>query len=392
MSLWRQSDAPALWQGRNLAERSELIELLNAAVAGRASDIHFQIDRPVLALVAGKLRSVTAWPLHKLHVERCLFWMTALPSVTARLLAGQDIDHAFNAPDPSRLDGFGHPAQNRFRFNATACEHDGGTGYQITLRHIPSHPPTLRDVGFPDALMEHMAPQQGAVLIAGPTGSGKTTTYAAMLRWIIEGNTPIAGNILTYEAPIEFLFGDIPSATCIVAQQEIGLHLVGGFAEGVRNSLRRNPALVVVGELRDAETIQAALEVANTGKPLYATVHANGAAQIPRRLALKFPQGEQHQALANILDTTRVMVSQVLVPAVAGGLTCLREWIILDDALRQAVLDAGPAGATAALRRALAAGGPRVFSMAESARAALAAGQITAETETLVLRRFEAMP
>ncbi len=79
MSLWRQSDAPALWPGRNLAERSELIELLNAAVAGRASDIHFQIDRPVLALVAGKLRSVTAWPLHKLHVERCLFWMTALP-------------------------------------------------------------------------------------------------------------------------------------------------------------------------------------------------------------------------------------------------------------------------------------------------------------------------
>jgi hypothetical protein len=77
---------------------------------------------------------------------------------------------------------------------------------------------------------------------------------------------------------------------------------------------------------------------------------------------------------------------------VGGGLTCLREWIILDDALRQAVLDAGPAGATAALHRALAAGGPRVFSMAESARAALAAGQITAETETLVLRRFEAMP
>ena len=101
------------------------------------------------------------------------------------------------------------------------------------------------------------------MLIAGPTGSGKTTTYAAMLRWIIEGNTPIAGNILTYESPIEFLFGNIPSATCIVAQQEIGLHLVGGFAEGVRNSLRRNPALVVVGELRDAETIQAALEVAN---------------------------------------------------------------------------------------------------------------------------------
>ena len=114
---------------------------------------------------------------------------------------------------------------------------------------------------------------------------GKTTTFAALIRRILEGDTPIEGNIITYEAPIEFVFEAVPSPTCTISQREIGVHLPD-FASGVRNSLRRKPGLIVVGELRDMDTIMAAVEAANTGHPLYTTTHANNVALVLRRLSL----------------------------------------------------------------------------------------------------------
>ena len=116
------------------------------------------------------------------------------------------------------------------------------------------------------------------MVIAGETGSGKTTTLAALMRRVLEEPTPIHGNLITYEAPIEFVFEAIDSSTSTVMQHEIGLHLPS-FAAGVRNSLRRKPALLLVGELRDMETIMASVEAANTGHPIYTTTHANDVAE-----------------------------------------------------------------------------------------------------------------
>jgi defect-in-organelle-trafficking protein DotB len=383
-AIWQGPAAPELWPGAQLSDREDLIQILTIAARLRVSDVIFQTGRPVLCKLHGRPAGLTSWPLQKIHVERAMKWMTGQDSIVARLISGQDVDHAFNVPDHSLPDVHGMPTQHRFRFNATACDHDGGTGYQVVLRYIPSRPPTLAEVGFPPELVDHIAPRQGAVLIAGPTGSGKSTTFAACVRHIIEGNTWISGNVVIYEHPIEYLFGDIPSSCCTVAQQEIGVHLKT-FADGVRNALRRAPDLVVVGEMRDAPTIDAATTLVKTGHPLYGTVHAGSAAQVFRRLAMYFPSGEQDQALADLLETTHLVIFQQLVPAVAGGRICLREWLVVDDRVREAVL-AAPRLAVTSVLRDLIATGAAGRSLTASATRARMDGLISSETEARMLR------
>lgn len=382
-----------LWTGpvdrsleRHITDRSDLIALLNHAIRQDVSDVIFQAGRPVLASIHGALVALTEYVLQKVQIERVLQWMTGQDSVVARLLAGRDVDHAFNIPDHTERDAFGHPVQHRFRLNATAGYYEGDIGYQAVLRYIPSKPPTPEEVGLPPELMEHIAPHQGAVIIAGETGSGKTTTYAACIRHILEGNTTIVGNVLTYEAPIEFLFGDIPSSCCTIQQQEIPGHLPS-FADGIRNSLRRKPGLIVVGELRDADTILAAVEAANTGHPIYATTHANSASLIIRRLSMKFPADQQDQAVVDLLETTRLVISQLLVPKVGGGRLCLREWFLLNDDVVQHVIVGGLQNNARAIRE-LIDRGEAGRSMAAAVAAALDDGEITTATARVVLKRY----
>jgi defect-in-organelle-trafficking protein DotB len=382
--IWTGPAAPETWPGAQLSDRDDLIEILVLAAHLGVADVIFQTGRPVLCKLHGRTVALTTFPLQKIHVERAMKAMTGQESIVARLVSANDVDAAFNVPDHGLLDAHNLPTQHRFRFSATACDHDGSTGYQVVLRYIPSRPPTLSEVGFPPELVEHIAPRQGAILIAGPTGSGKSTTFAACVRHIIEGNTRISGNVVIYEHPIEYLFGDIPSSSCTVAQQEIGVHLKT-FADGARNALRRAPDLVVVGEMRDAPTIEAATTLVKTGHPLYGTVHAGSAAQVFRRLAMYFPSGEQDQALADLLETTHLVIFQQLVPAVAGGRVCLREWLLIDDRVRETVLAAPRLAVTSVLRDLIATGNAG-RSLVAAATRARADGLISAETEADVVR------
>lgn len=385
--VWQGPLAPEHWSGSQLSDREDLVQILALAARLGVADVIFQTGRPVLCKLHGQLTGLTTWPLQKIHVERAMKWMTGQESIVARLISGQDVDTAFNVPDHSMPDGQGMPTQHRFRFNATSCDHDGGLGYQVVLRYIRSQPPTLAEVGFPPELVGRIAPRHGAIFIAGPTGSGKSTTFAACIRHILEGNTAISGNILTYEHPIEYLFSNIPSACCTIAQEEIGVNL-RSFADGVRNALRRAPDLTVVGEMRDAATIDAATTLVKTGHPLYGTVHADSAAQVFRRLAQTFPSGEQDQALADLLDTTKLIVFQQLVPAVAGGRVCLREWLVVDDRVREAALSAPRLAVTSVLREMIASGSAG-RSLVASTTHARAEGLISAEVEARILRGFE---
>lgn len=382
--VWEGPHATEVWRGPQLSDREDLVQLLALAARLGVADVLFQTGRPVLCKLHGEIMALATWPLQKLHVERAMKWMTGDDSIVARLIGRQDVDSAFNVPDHSQRDEQGMPLQHRFRFCATACDHDGGTGYQVVLRYIRSRPPTLEEVGFPPELVDRIAPRNGAIFIAGPTGSGKSTTFAACIRHILEGRTAISGNILTYEHPIEYLFGDIPSRCCTIAQQEIGVHL-RTFADGVRNALRRAPDLTVVGEMRDAATIEAATTLVKTGHPLYGTVHADSAAQVFRRLAQSFPSGEQDQALADLLDTTNLIICQQLVPATAGGRICLREWLIVDDRVREAALSAPRLAVTSVLRNLIATGSAG-RSLVASATRARAEGLISAETEARLLQ------
>ena len=319
-------------------------------------------------------------------MERVAVELTGVDSIMSKLYAGRDFDHAFHIPDDCSRDAHDEPIKHRFRLNLTPNHYEGDVGLQGVCRYIPSSPPTVTEVGVEAEIVAESTPAQGAVIVAGETGSGKTTTFAALIRRVLEGDTPIEGNVVTYEAPIEFVFEGVPSPTCTVSQHEIGVHLPD-FASGVRNALRRKPGLIVVGELRDMETIMAAVEAANTGHPLYTTTHANSVALVLRRLSLKFPADLQVQGFHDVLATMHMIVSQVLVPKLGGGRTCLREWQLVTDEVRREVeregMERSPGTMQAIIRRNE---GGR--SMDRSVRLAIEAGLIDTQTASRVLQRY----
>ncbi|BCM88015.1 type IV pilus twitching motility protein PilT [Methylobacterium indicum] len=366
--------------------REEVTRLLVHAVSIGASDVIFQSGRPVLASVHGHLCALTQVWLQPTTLARISAELTTTDSIMSKLYSGHDFDRAITVLEQDRGDRHAEPIKHRFRINVTAGYYEGDVGVQIVCRHIPAEPPTVAALGVEPEIVAESTPAQGAVIVAGETGSGKTTKIAALMRRILEEDTPIHGNILTYEAPIEFVFETVPSSTCTIMQHEIGLHLPS-FAAGVRNSLRRKPGLIMVGELRDMDTVLASVEAAQTGHPIYTTTHANDVAHVLRRLTLKFPADLQVQAFHDVLSSTHMLVSQLLVPKVGGGRVCLREWQVLTDQVRREVARFGMAEAVETLRTIIGRGEDG-RSMKVTVKNALDRGLIDVRTANRVLDRY----
>ncbi|WP_299592551.1 ATPase, T2SS/T4P/T4SS family [uncultured Tateyamaria sp.] len=329
------------YDGPHLSDPDAVIPLLAYLSRMKVDDIFFSTDLPVLTLHKGEMLSVTRYTLNGSQVERVLKKITRSDNVTAKVGSGTDHDSAVNVGDPHEVDDVGEPLQHRFRLNITGgFAGSGGDSYDATLRRINSVPLTLDQVGFPKELRKRFAVTQGSFLIAGPTGSGKSTTFAACQREILEGDTPIKGKIVTYEAPVEYLFHSIKSAHSYVHQAEIGRHLPS-FAAGVRNSLRRHPSLIVIGEIRDTETIEAAHEVAAAGHPLFATTHANSCLEIIQRLVLNFPVAQHDRMFAAQVNASRLFMSQVRIRGSDGEMVVLRDYLYLTNADKQRLLEAG---------------------------------------------------
>ncbi|MCF4130139.1 type IV pilus twitching motility protein PilT [Methylobacterium sp. SyP6R] len=377
----RYPDTPITVHGRD-----EVTRLLVHAVSLEASEVIFQSGRPVLASVYGHLCALTQVWLQPTTLARIAAELTTTDSIMSKLYAGQDFDHAITVLEQDVGNRDAEPIKHRFRINVTAGYYEGDVGVQIVCRYIPADPPTVAQNGTDPEVVAESTPAQGAVIVAGETGSGKTTTIAALMRRILEEDTPIHGNILTYEAPIEFVFENVPSKNCTIMQHEIGLHLPS-FAAGVRNALRRKPGLIMVGELRDMDTVMASVEAAQTGHPIYTTTHANDVAHIVRRLTLKFPADLQVQAFHDVLSSTHMLVSQLIVPKVGGGRVCLREWQVLTDQVRREVARIGMAEAVDTLR-AIIARGEDGRSMKVTVKNALDAGTIDVATARRVLDRY----
>lgn len=325
----------------HLSDVEGIIPMLAVVAADGVSDISIKTNDPVLILKNGLWYSITSYRLNNSQVERILKKLTGSENVIAKLSGGEDFDKALTIDDPKLRNAHGDPAQYRFRLNATADFAGSGYGFHVVMRSIPSSPPSLDDIGFPDELRERFAVEQGSFIIAGSTGSGKTTTFAACQREILEGDTPIKGCILTYEAPVEFLLGDVPSKHSFVSQVEIGTHL-RSFGIGVRNAMRRRPSLIVVGELRDDETIAAAIQASLTGHPVFGTTHGNSCMEVFQRLVQPFPLNQQEMMFANIVQASRLLMSQALVRSdITGKLYCLRDWIYLTNTDKERIILGG---------------------------------------------------
>ncbi len=292
-----------------------------------SSDVTFQSNRPVYNEISGVLYPGT---YRSLDASDMAALVTRLygPEAMARLAGGQDIDMSYEV----MID---RNNRTRFRVNITAILVAGRDGIQVTMRTLPSKPPTMADLSIEQEIIDNWHPRQGLVLVTGPTGSGKSTLLAAGNRMMIERG---CGKMLTYEAPIEFTYDEVTSNRSLVAQTEVPRHLPS-FAAGVRNALRRKPEIILVGEARDRETMSAAIEAGQTGHTVYATVHTTGVAATIRRMVSTFEPAERSERAYSLMETLRVIVTQTLCPRVGGGRCGLREWLVFTEEIREKLLN-----------------------------------------------------
>jgi defect-in-organelle-trafficking protein DotB len=293
-----------------------------------ASDVTFQTNRAVYGEIYGTLYPATYRSLDGADMAVIISRLYGAEAL-AILSGGADIDLSYEV----MTDRF---TRTRFRVNMTAILADGRDGVQITMRALPSAPPTMKQLKVDEEIIKHWRPRNGLVLVTGPTGSGKSTLLAAGNRMLIESPHG-CGKMLTYEAPIEFTYDSITSNRSLVAQSEIPRHLPT-FAAGVRNALRRKPEIILVGEARDRETISAAIEAGQTGHLVFATVHTTGVAATIRRMVSTFEPSERTERAFALMETVRLIITQTLAPKIGGGRQALREYMPFTEEIREYML------------------------------------------------------
>ncbi len=287
--------------GRAASTIPELAALLEAARREGASDLHVIAERPALFRVGGELVP-RGEALPAARVEKML-----RDNVPARLVSLLDDDGSCDY-------ALQHERLGRFRVNVSRQR----TGLKGCFRILAAEVPTLQSLGLPLAITEATHHHQGLILVTGPTGHGKTSTLAAIVDII---NSESTHHIITVEDPIEFLH---PRKRALMSQREVGQH-TKSFAAALKASLREDPDVIVVGELRDPETVRMALSASETGHLVLGTMNTPSAAKTIDRLIDLFPPGDQGQVRMTLAGGLRLIVSQRLVPGAMGELVAVAE-------------------------------------------------------------------
>lgn len=298
-------------------------------VKKNSSDVTIQTDRPVYNEIYGTLYPGLFRPLDAADINVFLTKIYG-PEALARLAGGNDLDLSYEIR-PDRY------TRIRFRVNITAVLSRGRDSAQITMRVLPSEPPTMTDLNVEEDIINNWSPRQGMVIVTGPTGSGKTTLLAAGIRMLMERKRG-CGKIVCYESPIEYVYDAIKSPRSLLSQTEIPRHLPD-FAAGVRNALRRKPNIILVGEARDRETISSAIEASQTGHAVYTTTHTIGVAATIQRMVSAFEPNERSERAYALMETTRLVLTQALVKKATGGRIGIREWMRFSDEVRERLMD-----------------------------------------------------
>ena len=284
---------------------------------------------------------------------------------------GDGILRSGRAVDCSRTVRDGRLRSRRFRVNMSPVQVDSGFGVSIVLRVLPEEVPEFGGLGTEPGIVRAWEECRGLSLVTGVPGSGKSTLLAAGTRRLLENG---AGRIQSFEAPIEYVFDGIGGGASLMSSAEIPRHFAS-FAEGLRSSLRRRPAAVIVGEARDRETVEAVVRAADYGIAVYSTAHTAGVAATIRRMLAEFPAAERRERGAALIDVLNIVVTQVLAPNPPGGLTALREWLAFGPGLKRELLDTPPEGWAARIGEEVEGTGR---SLARAARKAAAEGRIAA--------------
>ncbi len=289
--------------------------LLQEVINQHASDLHLQVGLPPMLRIDGALTPVANTPSLDVETTEHLIFSILDNEQKQILLKDKEFDFSFAFGD-----------LGRFRVNAF---HERGN-IAAAMRLIPNDIPTLAELGLPAVVESFADYPRGLVLVTGPTGSGKSTTLAALLDKI---NSERSEHIITIEDPIEFTH---KSKRSVIVQREVHYDTYS-FSAALRSALREDPDVVLIGEMRDLETISAAITIAETGHLVFATLHTNSASQSIDRMVNVFPPHQQPQIKAQLGNMLMAICSQRLIPAIGGGRLVSAEILVANPAVRNII-------------------------------------------------------
>lgn len=273
----------------------EMVSLIRMLLDREGSDLHLTVDNPPVGRIHGRLIHFGDDPLTPEDTERL---MKSIASVDNQ----QELQEVGGAD-------FGFAFEDVARFRVSIFKQRGHVG--VVCRTIPRRISSMEELGLPQTLKQVINVPRGLILVTGPTGSGKTTSLAAMIDWL---NTEFDHHIITIEDPIEFYHDHKKS---IIMQREVGVD-VPTFSEALRRCLRQDPDIIMVGEMRDLETIEAAVTASETGHLVFGTLHTSGAVRTIDRLVDAFPHNQQEQIRTQLAGNLRAVISQTLLPKKSG--------------------------------------------------------------------------
>ena len=285
-------------------------KLLTACVKQGASDIHIAVGQPPVLRLHGRMR--------------CLETKVIEPEDSAELMKAIAPERCQRELQEVGGSDFGFAFGAAARFRVSIFKQKGNIG--MVLRQIPNEFMTFEELRLPAAVTGMCMKPRGLFLVTGPTGSGKTTTLASMINYI---NDHVDHHIITIEDPIEFYHQHKKST---VNQREVGVD-VPGFAEAIRRSLRQDPDVILVGEMRDLETIEAAITAAETGHVVFGTLHTTGAQGTVNRIIDVFPTNQQDQIRTQLSTSIIGILSQCLIPRIGGGRVAAHELLIVNSGI-----------------------------------------------------------
>ncbi|TBR24870.1 type IV pilus twitching motility protein PilT, partial [bacterium] len=290
---------------------ADIFDILKAAVEMKASDILLIPGEPPTVRISSELRKFAKE--HTLDATTCqeIIYSMLDRKQIATFENEMELDCSYAVDDVGR-----------FRVNVMRQEH----GIAAVLRVVNDKIPTPEEIGLPPSVVRLAELPRGLVLVTGPTGSGKSTTLASLIE---HNNNTRAKHIITIEDPIEYIY---KNKKCIIDQREVGLHTTS-FAAALKHSLRQNPDIILVGEMRDRETVQLALAAAETGHLCLSTLHTQDAPSSIDRIIDEFPTDTQPKLRAQLATLLSAVVSQVMLPKKGGGVVCAREVMVMSSAV-----------------------------------------------------------
>ena len=290
----------------------DMVSILKAAVERGASDVHLVINQPPMIRVRGMVQAMEEFGPISAAESKQLIYSILYDEQRARFERDWELDCSVSIPQVAR-----------FRVNVFVQRN----GTEAVMRVITDKIPSPEELSFTPVISSLAHLPRGLVLVTGPTGSGKSTTLACLLNIINEKRQE---HILTVEDPIEFVY---EPKNCVVRQREVGQH-TKSFANALKYALRQDPDIILIGEMRDLETIAAALTIAETGHLVFATLHTTDAAQTVDRIIDVFPPHQQQQVRVQLSVTLKAVISQTLLPRANGiGRIAAREIMIVTPAI-----------------------------------------------------------